>query len=159
MYFSSSSYSHFYVGSMYDDIRLHVAWSYTSSLDSPFSLISPLTLFNHLLLGLPLLLLHPCTSISITLLPTLDCSYLHHFILLFWPFHQISPTFVVPLVISFLILSSFVTLHIQSDNSFFHQHLPIGLRISCVRKRIQLLLGLVLFFAMQRSLTSDDVIN
>ena len=29
-----------YVGSMYDDIRLHVARSYTSSADSPFSLIS-----------------------------------------------------------------------------------------------------------------------
>ena len=28
---SSSSYSHFYVGSMYGDIPLHVAWSYTSS--------------------------------------------------------------------------------------------------------------------------------
>ena len=25
----SSSYSHFYVGSMHDDIRLHVAWSYS----------------------------------------------------------------------------------------------------------------------------------
>ena len=39
---SPSSYSHFYVGSMYDDIRLHVARSYTSSADSPFSLISSL---------------------------------------------------------------------------------------------------------------------
>ena len=35
---SPSSYSHFYVESMYDDIRLHVAQSYTSSADSPFSL-------------------------------------------------------------------------------------------------------------------------
>ena len=41
--YSSSSYSHFYVGSMYDDIRLHVARSYTSSPDGPFSLISFLT--------------------------------------------------------------------------------------------------------------------
>ena len=32
---SPSSYSHFYVGSMYDDIRLHVARSYTSSANSP----------------------------------------------------------------------------------------------------------------------------
>ena len=31
---SPSSYSHFYVGSMYDDIRLHAALSYTSSADS-----------------------------------------------------------------------------------------------------------------------------
>ena len=66
---SPSSYSHFYVGSMYDDIRLHVARSYTSSADSPFSLISSFTLSNHLLLlGLPLFLL-PCTFISIALLP------------------------------------------------------------------------------------------
>ena len=49
---SPSSYSHFYVGAMYDDIRLHVAWSYTSSADSPFSLMSSFTLSNHLLLGL-----------------------------------------------------------------------------------------------------------
>ena len=38
---------------MYDDIRLHVARSYTSSPDSPFSLISSFTLSNHLLLGVP----------------------------------------------------------------------------------------------------------
>ena len=36
---SSSSHSHFYVGSVYYDIRLHVARSYTSSADSPISLI------------------------------------------------------------------------------------------------------------------------
>ena len=52
--------------SMYDDIRLHVARSYTSSADSPFSLISSYTLSNHLLLGLPLFLL-PCTFITIAL--------------------------------------------------------------------------------------------
>ena len=63
---SPSSYSHFYVGSMYDDIRLHVARSYTSSADSPFSLISSFTLSNHLLLGHPLFLL-PCTFITIAL--------------------------------------------------------------------------------------------
>ena len=32
---------------MYDDIRLHVARSYTSSADSPFSLMSFFTLSNH----------------------------------------------------------------------------------------------------------------
>ena len=37
---SPSSHSNFYVGSMYDDIRLHVARSHTPSADSPFSLIS-----------------------------------------------------------------------------------------------------------------------
>ena len=45
---SPSSYSHFYVGSMYDDIRLHVARSDTPSADSPLSLISSFTLSNHL---------------------------------------------------------------------------------------------------------------
>ena len=34
-------------GSIYDDINLHVAQSYTSSADSSFSMISPLTLSNH----------------------------------------------------------------------------------------------------------------
>ena len=35
--------------SVYDDIRLHVARSYTSSADNPFSLISSFILSNHLL--------------------------------------------------------------------------------------------------------------
>ena len=69
VFFFSFILSHFYVGSMYDDIRLHVARSYTSSADSPFSLMSSFTLSNHLLLGLPLFLL-PCTFITIALLPT-----------------------------------------------------------------------------------------
>ena len=111
---SPSSYSHFYVGSMYDDIRLHVARLYTSSADSSFSLISSFTLTNHLLLGLPLFLL-PCTFITIALLPT-QCSSLlitcpYHFDLLSWTFFVIPYTFVVPLILSFLILSSFVTPH------------------------------------------------
>ena len=53
---SSSSFSHFYVGSMFDDTRLYVAWPYTSSPASPSSLISSLTWSNHLLLGVPLFL-------------------------------------------------------------------------------------------------------
>ena len=58
-YVFSLAYSHFYVGSMHDDIRLHVAWSYTSSAGSPFYLMSSFTLSNHLLLCLPLFLI-PC---------------------------------------------------------------------------------------------------
>ena len=54
---------------MYDDIRLHVARSYTSSADSPLSLMSSFTLSNHLLFLLP------CTFITIALLPT-QCSSL-----------------------------------------------------------------------------------
>ena len=84
-------YSQFYVGSMYDNIRLHVAWSYTSSADSPFSLISSFTLSNHLLLGRPLFLL-PCAFITIALLPT-QCSSLlitcpYHFNLLYSVLHH-----------------------------------------------------------------------
>ena len=54
------------LGLMFGDIRLHVCRSYTSvsSPDSPIFLMSSLTLSNHLLLGLVLLL--PCTSIPIT---------------------------------------------------------------------------------------------
>ena len=55
-------------GSMFDDIRAHVARSYTSSPAVHSRDISPLTLSNHLLLGLPLIRI-TCTSISITLLP------------------------------------------------------------------------------------------
>ena len=42
---SPSSYSHFYVGSMYDDIRLHVAWSYTPSPFSRQSLVFDIILY------------------------------------------------------------------------------------------------------------------
>ena len=101
---------------MYGYIRLRVARSYTSSADSPFSLMSSFTLSNHLLLGLPIFLL-PCTYITIALLPT-QCSSLritspYHFNLLSCTFFVIPPTFVVPLILSFLILSSFVTPHIH----------------------------------------------
>ena len=73
-----------------------------TSADSPFSLMSSFTLSNHLLLGLPLLLL-PCTFITIALLPT-QCSSLritcpYHFNLLSCTFFVISPTFVVPLIL------------------------------------------------------------
>ena len=41
-------FSHFYVGSMNDDILLHVARSSTSSADSPFSLMSSFTSSNQI---------------------------------------------------------------------------------------------------------------
>ena len=62
LYPSSSSLSHFYVWSIWDDSRLHAARSYASSPDSPYSLRSSFTRSAHLFFGLPLLLL-PCTSI------------------------------------------------------------------------------------------------
>ena len=98
-------------------MRHHLARSYTSSADSPFSLISSFTLSNHLLLGLPLFILI-CTFISIALLPTCnECFYFlitcpYHFNLLSFTLFVISLTFVVPLILSFLILNSFVFPHI-----------------------------------------------
>ena len=44
------------LGSMYDDIRLRISRSYTSFADNHLSLISSVTLSNHLFLGLPSLL-------------------------------------------------------------------------------------------------------
>ena len=92
--------------------RLHLARSWASSLDNSLSDKSFLMLSNHLRFGLPLLLF-PGTSIAITLLPTYSSSLLntcpYHFNLLYCTFLDISPTFVVPLILSFLILSSSVT--------------------------------------------------
>ena len=95
--------------------RLHLARSSVSSLDNSLSDKSFLMLSNHLRFGLPLLLF-PGTSIVITLLPTLfvfSSQYmpipLQPRVLLSCTFLDISPTFAVPLILSFLILSSLVT--------------------------------------------------
>ena len=82
--------------------------SCASSPDNSFSDKSFLILSNHLRFGLPLLLF-PGTSITITLLPTCSSSLLNTFNLLSCTFLDISPTFVVPLILSFLILCSLVT--------------------------------------------------
>ena len=95
------------------DLALH-HWtrSCASSADNYYlSNKSFLMLSNNLRYGLPLLPF-PGTSIIITLLPTYS-SYLlnkcpYHFNLLSCTFLDISPTFVVPLILSFLILSSLV---------------------------------------------------
>ena len=114
---SSLSLSHFYVGSIWDDSRLHATRSYTSP-DSPFSLRSSFTQSARLFFGLPLLQL-PCTSIPITLFPTYSSSLLitcpYHRILRSWTFFEISPTSVLPLIFSFLILSLLVTAHIHRN--------------------------------------------
>ena len=104
-------------------IRLHVARSYTSSPDSPFSFIPSFTLSNHLLLGLPLPLpsplyfhFHRPPSYVVFL------SSHHMRIPLQPPFLDFSCNFPhsrCPLIISFLILSSFVTLH-------FHRSIRIS---------------------------------
>ena len=63
-----SSHSHFYVGSLHDNMFLHAARSFSSSPGSPFSKISFLSLTNHMphqASSLP-----PFLSIPIALLPT-----------------------------------------------------------------------------------------
>ena len=109
-------------------MRRHLlAQSWASSLDNSLFDKSFLMLSNHLRFGLPLLLF-PGTSIAITLLPTYSSSLLnicpYHFNLLSCTFFDISPTFVVPLILSFLILSSLVTplIHlnlISATSNFF----------------------------------------
>ena len=65
------------------------------------------------------LLLFPSTSILVTLFPTYSPSLLVRCPYQFYPlsltFLDISPTFVVPLNISLLILSIFITLHISTS--------------------------------------------
>ena len=99
-----------------------------SSPDNSLSDKSFLMISNHLRFGLPLLLF-PGTSIHITLLPTYSYSLLktcpYHFNLLSCTFLDISPTFVVPLIMSFLILSSLVT-------PLIHLNIFISLSISFV---------------------------
>ena len=106
------NFSHFYVGSMCLVRRLHLGRSCASSPDNSLSDKSFLMLSNHLRFGLPLLLF-PYTSIPITLLPTYSSSLLktcpYHFNLLSCTFLDICHTFVVPLILSFLILSGLVT--------------------------------------------------
>ena len=101
--------SHFYVGLMIVIRRLNLTRSCASSPDSSLSDKSLLMLSNHL---------HRSSSPfppgpSITRLPIYSYSLLktcsYHFHLLSCTFLDISPTFVVPLVLSFLILSSLVT--------------------------------------------------
>ena len=102
--------SQFYVGSVFLIRRIHLTWS--SCPDSSLSDKAFLMLSSHLRFGLPLLLF-PGTSITITLLPTYSSSLLstcpYHFNLLSCTFMDISLTFAVPLILAFLILSSFNT--------------------------------------------------
>ena len=97
---SSSSHSHFCMESIFDDIHQHVAWSYTSSAASRFSLISSFTLSNHLLLGIPLL--SPVLSFplpSFLRCAPLFASHAHtHSTFVSYTFFAISPTFVISLI-------------------------------------------------------------
>ena len=129
----SSPYSHFYVGSMYDDIHLPVT-STVIHFISRQSLFfdSVLYLSNHLLLGLPLKIpspmcfhFHRPPSYAVLLsshhMPIIP----YHFNFLSWNSFAFFLTFVVPLILSFLILSSFVTphihrsIHISATSNFF----------------------------------------
>ena len=104
-----------YVWCMFDDIRVYVARSYTYFPDSTFSLISPLTLSRtYSSIPPPLCLQFHYRPSHIVL------HFSHHVLIRHQPnFLEISTTFVVPLIISFLILSSFVTSHIRQSTSHF----------------------------------------
>ncbi len=101
---------------MFDDICSSVVHSLP---DSPFSLISSLTLYNHLILGIPLFRIFPS-------------SFFLRSALLFSPYARTSsasyiglPLRFLPLlvhrsrIVSFLILSTFVTSHIHHNNFFY----------------------------------------
>ena len=105
---SSFSYSHFSVGSMYDDICLHLARSYTSSSD----FVQPSSLRSSFV---------PCHFHRPPSYVVLLSSH-HMPIPLQPPFLDILcnfPHFRCPLILSFLILSSVVTPHI-------HRRIPIS---------------------------------
>ena len=102
--------------------RLHLDRSCASSSDNPLSDKSFLMLSIHLRFGLPLLLF-PDTSIPNTLFPTYSSSLLetcpYHFNLLSCTFLDISPTFVVPLILSFIILSCNCTSCLIEQATYF----------------------------------------
>ena len=112
---------------------LHLARSCVSSLDNSFSDKSFPMVSIHLRFGLPLLPF-PGTSIPVTLLPTYSSSLLntcpYHYNLLSCTFLDISPTFVVSLILSFVILSSLVTplihLNILISATFILDGIPIN---------------------------------
>ena len=111
----SSSFSPTFCESMFDDICSSVVHSLH---DSPFSFISPLTLSNHLILGLPLFRTFPPSFFVRSALLFSLCLY--QFRILYWTSIAISPTFGASIpYLSFLILSTFVTSHIHRSNLFY----------------------------------------
>ena len=106
-----------YVGSMYDDISLHVARSYTSSAYSPFSLMLSFNLSNHNYslrsssLPSPLYFHYHRPPPYAVFLSShhMPIPLLPSFLYFLCDF----PHFRWPLILSFLILSSFVTRHIH----------------------------------------------
>ena len=108
----------------------------TSSSGSAFSLRSSFTQSAHLFFGLPLLLL-PCTSIPIALFPTysspLLITYPYHRILRSWTFFEVSPTFVLPLILSYIILSNLVTPHIHRNFIYATSRYPYTAMCSFAR--------------------------
>ena len=94
--------NHFYVGSMYDDIRLQVARSYTSSADSPSLWYHPSlcpTIFSPVFS-------FPSLSFTCSAPLELLASHAHTTTSPFMDFLVISPTLVVPLILFFLFVLS-----------------------------------------------------
>ena len=96
---------------MYLVRRLHLGQSCASSPDNPLSDKSFLMLSNHLRFGLPLLLFPapPSPSLSSLRIRLLFSKHAHTTSTYSCTFLDISPTFVVPLILSLLILSILVT--------------------------------------------------
>ena len=90
MLYSSSSYSHVYMGLLSDDICFHVAWSFTSSTDSPFSLKSFLPSHSPIFLlctSIPTPLATQCSSFTTSTIspPSLLTLLSFSYVLLFPP--------------------------------------------------------------------------
>ena len=107
------------VRQMENNIRVNNDQMVSHSLpDTPFSLISPLALSNHLILGLPLFRTFSSSFFLRSALLFSPCSY--QFRILSLTAIAISPTFgsSIP-YLSFVILSTFVTSHIHRSNFFY----------------------------------------
>ena len=121
------SYFHYYVGSMYDDIHVHVAWSYISG--EPHFLPRQSLLFDIITHSVQPSSLRPSYLPSPMYFhfhrPPSYIGFLssHHMPIplqpLSWSVFAISATFIVPLILSFIILSSFVTLHVHHSIPIF----------------------------------------
>ena len=129
-----------FMKSMYLTSCLQTAWLCVSSPDSPFSL----SLVNFHTVHPPMLLLSSA-SILINLFPTYSLSLLttwpYDFNLASCTFLDISPIFIVILILSFLILSIFATPHIyfnilisaSSNSSVLSPLFLYGIACTCLR--------------------------
>ena len=124
--------------------------------DTPFSLISPLALSNHLILGLPLFRTFPSSFFLRSALlfssyaRTSSASYLGLNSI------AISPTFGSPIPYhSFVILSTFVTSHIHRSNFFYCAFCNVPAPILSYHCHVQLPLGSSRSFSVTQHYTDS----